>query len=71
MKRKVKNVSCVSCGKETLEKNEIGINKKLLGKQTESFYCMDCLAAYLGVSVQDILDKIEEFKDAGCKLFGE
>lgn len=66
---KVKKVSCVSCGKEALEKNEIGINKKLLGEQVESFYCMDCLADYLGVSVQDILDKIEEFKDQGCKLF--
>ena len=67
--RKVKKVSCVSCGKEALEKNEIGINKKLLGEQVESFYCMDCLADYLGVSVHDILDKIEEFKDQGCKLF--
>ena len=67
--RKVKKVSCVSCGKEALEKNEIGINKKLLGEQVKSFYCMDCLADYLGVSVQDILDKIEEFKDQGCKLF--
>ena len=67
--RKAKKVSCVSCGKEALEKNEIGINKKLLGEQVESFYCMDCLADYLGVSAQDILDKIEEFKDQGCKLF--
>ena len=67
--RKVKKVSCVSCGREALEKNEIGINKKLLGEQIESFYCMDCLADYLDVSVQDILDKIEEFKDQGCKLF--
>lgn len=67
--RKVKKVSCASCGKEALEKNEIGINKKLLGEQVESVYCMDCLADYLGVSVQDILDKIEEFKDQGCKLF--
>ena len=67
--RKNKKVSCVSCGKEALEKNEIGINKKLLGEQVESFYCMDCLADYLGVSVQDIFDKIEEFKDQGCKLF--
>lgn len=65
----VRKISCVSCGKEALEKNEIGINKKLLGKQVESFYCMDCLADYLGVSVQDIMDKIEEFKDEGCKLF--
>lgn len=67
--RKSKKVSCVSCGKESLEKNEIGINKKLLGEQVEAFYCLDCLTDYLGVSVQDILDKIEEFKDQGCKLF--
>lgn len=67
--RKMKKVSCVSCGKETLEKNEIGINKKLLGEQVESFYCMDCLADYLGVTIQDIQDKIEEFKDQGCRLF--
>ena len=67
--RKVKRISCVSCGKEALEKDEIGINKKLLGEQVETFYCMDCLADYLGVSVEDILDKIEEFKDQGCKLF--
>lgn len=67
--RKIKKVSCVSCGKETLEKNEIGINNKLLGEQVESFYCMNCLADYLGVSIQDILDKIEEFRDQGCKLF--
>lgn len=67
--RKVKKISCISCGKEILEKNEIGINKKLLGEGVESFYCMNCLADYLGVSVQDIFDKIEEFKDQGCKLF--
>lgn len=67
--RKVKKISCVSCGKEALDKDEIGINKKLLGEQVETFYCMDCLADYLGVSVEDILDKIEEFKDQGCKLF--
>lgn len=62
-------VSCISCGKDTLSKNEIGINKKLLGEKTGSFYCLDCLAAYLGVEPQDILDKIEEFKEEGCKLF--
>lgn len=67
--RKVKKISCVSCGKEALEKNEIGINKKLLGTHIDTFYCMDCLADYLGVSVEDILEKIEEFKDQGCKLF--
>lgn len=67
--RKKQNITCASCGKEALEKNEIGINMKLLGEQTTAFYCLDCLADYLGVTVQDILDKIEEFKDQGCKLF--
>ena len=62
-------VDCVICGKEYLEKNTIGINKKLLGESIDSFYCMDCLAKYLGCTVQELLDKIEEFKEEGCKLF--
>lgn len=60
---------CVSCGKENLTKDEIGINIKLLGEGIESYYCLDCFAEYLGVTVQDVLDKIEEFKEDGCKLF--
>ncbi len=67
MRREV--CACASCGKPALSKNEIGINKKLLGDETRAFYCMDCLAEYLEVTVQDILDKIEEFKEQGCRLF--
>lgn len=62
-------VDCVICGKQYLEKDTIGINKKLLGESIDCFYCMDCLAEYLGCTVQELLDKIEEFKEAGCKLF--
>ena len=65
----MKKNSCVACGQENLPKNTIGINKKLLGVDIENFYCMDCLASYLDVSVDDLLEKIEEFKDEGCKLF--
>ena len=61
--------TCSACGKEPLSKDEIGINKKLLGEHAENFYCMDCLADYLEVETQDLLDKIEEFKEEGCKLF--
>lgn len=52
-----------------LEKNEVAICIKLLGEDITNFYCLDCLADYLGVAPQDILDKIEEFKEDGCKLF--
>lgn len=60
---------CVICRKQILEKDTIGINKKLLGKQVKNFYCLDCLADYLDVSVEDLLAKIEEFKEEGCTLF--
>lgn len=69
MKKKIIRSSCVACGKEPLSKDEIGINKKLLGTEVNNFYCLTCLAEYLDVSEQDILDKIEEFKEEGCKLF--
>ena len=60
---------CIACGKKQLEKDTIGINKKLLGKEIKSFYCMDCLADYLGCSAEDLIEKIEEFKEEGCTLF--
>ena len=60
---------CSSCFKNPLTKDEIGINKKLLGKDIKTFFCMDCLAAYLETSKEDILAKIEEFKEQGCTLF--
>lgn len=67
MKNKEKR--CIACGKLDLDKDTIGINKKLIGEDIKNFYCMDCLANYLGCSVQDIFDKIEEFKEEGCNLF--
>ena len=60
---------CISCGKRDLSRDEIGINKKLLGEQVENFYCLDCLADYLECTVDELLEKIEEFKEEGCKLF--
>lgn len=60
---------CVICSKEIREKNVLGINKKLLGEDIINFYCMNCLADYLDVMVDDLNEKIEEFKDEGCKLF--
>lgn len=60
---------CVACGNKNLDKDTVAINKKLIGTHIKSFYCMDCLADYLGCSVEDILEKIEEFKEEGCTLF--
>lgn len=62
-------IDCVICGKKNLIKDTIGINKKLLGTDITNFYCMECLADYLGCNVDELLDKIEEFKEEGCTLF--
>ena len=63
------SINCVSCFKEKLDKDTIALNKKLLGKEVENFYCLPCLAEYLNTTVEELLDKIEEFKEEGCKLF--
>ena len=64
-----KEYECVACSKRPLDKDTIGINKKLLGLDIIHFYCMDCLADYLECTLSDLLEKIDEFKEEGCVLF--
>jgi len=61
--------ACYVCGKQSLTKDEIGLTKKLLNKNTTLFYCVNCLADYLEVDTEFLLAKIEEFKEQGCTLF--
>jgi uncharacterized protein YlaI len=65
----VKIKKCYVCEKENLSKNDIGLTKKLLDKDTRIFYCIDCLAEYLEVDSEFLLAKVEEFKEQGCDLF--
>ena len=60
---------CYVCGKDNLSKDEIGITKKLLGKDTMQLYCLGCLAEQLEVTEEELKDKIEDFKAEGCTLF--
>ena len=59
---------CCECGKKLI-KDEIALCKKLLGTDTEDFYCIVCLSEYLGCSKSDLEIKIQEFKEQGCALF--
>jgi biotin operon repressor len=65
----VNKKNCYSCKKEALSKVEIALTKKLLDKDSKRFYCLDCLAEYLEVNTESLLDKVEEFKEQGCDLF--
>ena len=61
--------NCYVCGKEHLDKNEIGLTRKLLNKDSNRFYCLDCLSEYLEIDTEFLIAKVEEFKEQGCKLF--
>lgn len=62
-----KVTKCSVC-ERILDKNAVGLNRKLLDKNLSRF-CIDCLAAHIDVSVEHLYAKISEFKDQGCTLF--
>ncbi len=60
---------CCACGRELVKKNELGLSKKLIDPNGKTFYCLECLAEYLEVDVEFLLEKIQEFREQGCVLF--
>ena len=65
----IERVNCFACGKKQLSKDEVGLNKKLIGREITQFYCLTCFAEYFDVTTEELLTKIEEFKEQGCALF--
>ena len=63
-----KRVKCYVC-ETTLSKNEIGLNKKLIGERAGKNFCLNCPAVHLDTTAEDLLEKIEDFKSEGCTLF--
>ena len=61
-------IECYDCGQKLI-KDEIALSKKLIDVETEELYCLKCLADYIGCTVDDLRDKIQEFKEQGCVLF--
>lgn len=59
---------CFNCSKD-LVKDEIALCKKMLGKNSKQFLCLDCLSAYLNTDQNILLEKIIQFKEEGCTLF--
>lgn len=59
---------CIGCNKD-LSKDEIALSKKMLGKKTKQFLCLDCLSEHLNTDREILIEKIEQFKEEGCTLF--
>ena len=61
---------CQYCRK-VLVKDEVAMSKKLCEAETRKgrFTCLGCMSEVLDVSLDDLKEKIEDFKAEGCKLF--
>ena len=65
-----KIIHCKCCEAE-LPRDIIALNKKLFEAETkrDSYFCLECMANFLECSQHDLIDKIEQFKSEGCKLY--
>lgn len=64
-----KKVECYICGKTGLTRNEIGLNKKIIGVKVTKYHCLQCLAEHLEIPVEELEERIQDFKESGCLLF--
>jgi hypothetical protein len=60
--------ACIRC-RAPLTRDEIVLTKKLINRGCTEFLCYTCLAAHFQVTVEDLLRKVEEFREMGCTLF--
>jgi len=59
---------CKECA-EMLSHDEIGLCKKLCGKNLTEFMCINCMAEYFSVTRDLLEEKVKHYKDIGCTLF--
>jgi hypothetical protein len=67
-------MSCCECEQEIRNglitvKDITALNKKLLGRQINRYFCESCLAEYLEIEINSLPEMVEDFKSQGCKLF--
>ena len=61
---------CKHCGRP-VSYDEMGLNKKLIRRDAEEFFCLCCLSKKLNVSEERLREKTEEYRRAGCLLFAQ
>ncbi|MBR5871193.1 MAG: hypothetical protein IKZ09_09165 [Clostridia bacterium] len=60
--------NCKSCGRE-LDRDAIGLTKKLINRGATEFLCIPCLAKKFDMTEAECKTLIAHFRDAGCHLF--
>ena len=61
-------MNCAQCGK-TLERDETGLSYKLIGRGTQTLYCLACMSQHFRISTAQLREMAEHFRQSGCTLF--
>ncbi len=61
-------IKCRKCSRE-LTRDEVGLYRKIVTREAESFLCISCLAEKFAVPEEDLREMVERFRKAGCQLF--
>jgi len=56
------------CG-SPLQLDVLSLNRKLLGDQSKKLYCLPCMADLFDCAFEDVVSKLDAFKQEGCRLF--
>ena len=67
MAKRIRYGTCQICD-SVLKKDEVALSIKLFGKDSSKF-CLTCISHQLDVTVEDLKERIEEYKSEGCELF--
>lgn len=68
---KMTDHTCMKCGKGLMS-DEIALHRKLFGKGSKKYMCLDCQAEYLRVGREQLENLIERYHRTGtCMLFAK
>jgi DNA-directed RNA polymerase subunit RPC12/RpoP len=59
---------CAICGSQ-VNNDIVALNKKLFGRKTRQFLCLQCLSKELDTDIDELKKTISFYKDQGCSLF--
>ena len=61
--------TCMECGAELLA-DDIAIHRKLVQRNADEFFCIDCLGELMGSTRQELEKLIDYYRKSGqCTLF--
>jgi hypothetical protein len=61
-------ISSCPCG-SPLQLDVLSLNRKLFGDHSQKLYCLRCMADLFECTVEDVVSKLDAFKQEGCRLF--